>query len=587
MPEIPKTAQLWEREHSHVPTLADLIARGTLPTNVLTLAIDALRSGQHIVVYGAVRSGKDTLAAALSSVVPLRTTVTAYPAVSLSRQGLAAVTTADPDTVSHRLLLDADHPGAADAVAGAAKDAHLLAYIHATSYTSARARLAAAGCRPTAALWIEIRRSTVTSPDDSSITRQHVGSVHRSTDTDVTELGRGWIDPWGRIHFTEPEKVTVRQTPDAGGRDVFTIGYAANGEPVTFTDAELSMHGVILGAPGSGRSEVLMHAVRDMLDAGWSGTVLNLEGGLHAAELRGWCRQYTHATGVDYQEVVPEDPGNSCWLHPFDGLDNAAVRTVLSSLVTCDSAYQEATLRRTLGDLLPDHDQPSPDLRTLTEMLTAACRDDDVTARRDLSDAASGRREGLTTAASRLRSALSTAGAEQVLAPGAPASRLNVRADGLTYVGLDSAILPDSAKVISSAVVGQLTAHAQSRMDSDRREPRRFLLIAGAGHADPALVADLVSVARAAGITVWLSDRALTSWQPGEWERLTNNINIRIVLRQADRDTATSAAALFASDTEAGAVTYADDLLALGVGECIVRASAPRPREERVQVRLL
>lgn len=364
--------------------------------------------------------------------------------------------------------------------------------------------------------------------------------------------------------------------PTAPGKRRFPIGLSAQGTPVYLTEKEIGTHGLILGATGSGKSETIKALVGNLLDLGWSGLLLDLKEDTAPGGLRDWCVTYTNTHGTPYQELRLSDEQSPYWFNTLHGMGADEMRDAILGSQTFEAAYYEALNKELLGQLVnlmwwahqADPNQfPYPsmydmakicgsgNLPTATKKMRAFVLDsipgvteDDF---RVLANPDKAKAEAAAGFGSRLGNIYESQAGRTVLRQNAEGTRrlVDVTNGGLTYIGLDSQGKADLTAVISSAVLQRLSAYAAARTTGKvEKGAPRFVIIDEANWINRTIVQNLLSRARGAGIALFLCTQGPKDWideKGDDWGTLTQNINVAIIMRQGEPDSATICAEYF------------------------------------------
>jgi hypothetical protein len=93
----------------------------------------------------------------------------------------------------------------------------------------------------------------------------------------------------------------------ATGTGEVILARGTQGRDITLSEQELSMHSLVLGSPGTGRSEALTAFVRGMMDLGWDGLVLDMRWDIGSGDLREACAEVAATHHVAYQQLYLGD----------------------------------------------------------------------------------------------------------------------------------------------------------------------------------------------------------------------------------------------------------------------------------------
>lgn len=364
--------------------------------------------------------------------------------------------------------------------------------------------------------------------------------------------------------------------PQAPGKRKFPIGMSANGTPVYLSESEVRTHGLILGSTGSGKSETIKALAGALLDLGWSGLLLDLKEDAAKGGLRDWCETYATVHSLPYQELRLSDANSRTWFNGFAGLGPDESRDAVLAQQEFEAAYYEALNKELLGQLLnlmywahdvaPDQfaypnmydlakicgtgnlNQATKKMRAVVKENLPGFDDRDVMV---LSNPSKAQADSASGFGARLGNVFDTQAGRTVLRAAADGSRaeLDVTADGLIYVGLDSLGKADLTRVVSTAVLQRLSAYAAARATgSAARGNPRFVIVDEANWVNREIVKNLLSRARSAGIALFLCTQGPNDWidaKGDDWATLTQNMNVAIIMRQGEPEAANLCAEYF------------------------------------------
>jgi hypothetical protein len=401
--------------------------------------------------------------------------------------------------------------------------------------------------------------------------------------------------------------------PRERGAGVFPVGYDKNNRPVTLSEKELGMHGLIFGSTGSGKSETIKAIMGGLLDLGWDGMVVDLKEDTAPGGLRDWCDTYAQHHSLPYQELRLSDPTPRFWFNPLSGMGMDEARDTILSMQSFDSGYYEALNKQQLGELLTllyaaneiDPEKfPTPTFGEIGRILSANAIKTAVKAQLavvttqtsytqedfvSLSGVDKNFNETARGLGARIRTTVEAGPVHSLLEPGAPLSGgVDVTDGGLTYVGLDSTGKPGLSRLISTAVLKRMSIHASDRIagkvrgDEGEKPKPRFLVIDEADFVDRMALVALLGRARSAGVSVILATQGPLDWKgaPGEagWGSIAQNTNVHIVLSQGDRQSADACSDLV---EPALAGLGEVDFRAFGIGELVLHVTRPSTRVVR------
>ena len=422
-----------------------------------------------------------------------------------------------------------------------------------------------------------------------------------------------------------------------GGKRLIPLG-SRDGHVVGIKEEELNTHMMIFGSTGSGKSEAIKTMIGALMDLGWSGMVLDLKEDAKIGGLYDWCQTYAHFKGLPFQQLRLSDPDPEMWFNSIAGMGPDEARDTILSLNSFEAAYWEAINKKQLGQICtlmfeanevnPERfDAPSmldigrvlgsPDLpnavkamaATVLQALPGRSKEDFsalLTPSKDEAESAVG-------FGAKLTSIYETRAGRVVLRPGTNRTALDVTAEGLTYIGLDSLGKPDMTKMISSSVLQRMSVYASERTTASNGKSvkPRFLVIDEANFIHRRIVANLLSRARSAGIAVVLCTQGPKDFEVGSdanmpgFAALAQNCNIALIMSQGDMENAELAAehvgkrdradvtqkVTLGELDEAGTmrlvrdyIVAPDKLREFGVGEGVIRVGKPNHRVEMVKI---
>ncbi|MFD0855013.1 TraM recognition domain-containing protein, partial [Actinomadura adrarensis] len=119
---------------------------------------------------------------------------------------------------------------------------------------------------------------------------------------------------------------------------------------------------------------------------------------------------------------------------------------------------------------------------------------------------------------------------------------IDVRAPGLTYIGLNSLGQPDMARILSSSALQGLSVYAAQRIQG--REPKerpRLIVVDEANFIHREIAMNMLSRVRSALFSMVLCTQGPTDWidKDGDgWSRLVQNINWLVAMAQSSPESA-------------------------------------------------
>lgn len=431
------------------------------------------------------------------------------------------------------------------------------------------------------------------------------------------------------------------------GQRLFPIGVDPAGAQVRLSESEIRTHAMILGSTGSGKTESIKVMAGGLLDLGWEGMVLDLKEDAAPGGLRDWCETYAAAHHRPYQELRLSVTSSDTWFNPLFGMGPDEIRDTILALQDFDDAYWQALNKELLGQavnlMLWAHQAdpaqfPAPTMYDLGKMMSSGDLKE-ATRRmravvtttvpgvvaddfRALANPSQAMQQSATGYGSKLTLLYDTQAGRIVLRPDPTGHRrlIDVTANGLTYIGLDSQGKADLTKMISSAVLQRMSVYAAARVTGQAghsADRPRFLIVDEANWVNRTIVQNLLSRARSAGIAMVLCTQGPKDWidvQGDDWGKLTQNVNIAMIMSQGEPESAELCADYIgreykqrrsetvrqqrglmflkpARDKQTGDLLEShsireelahkidpDDLRRMGVGEAILRVGKPQER---------
>jgi hypothetical protein len=378
----------------------------------------------------------------------------------------------------------------------------------------------------------------------------------------VTERARAEVSgPAGGLTIAE----TSHSLADSRvGHRFVPLGIDRHGQLAGIDENELRMHMLILGSTGSGKTETIKSVASSLMDLGWHGIVLDLK---EAGDLEGFFEEYSRTHALPYQSIMLSDPHPKLWFNPLHGMraDSALDALMMTQNYGANASFYEAINRKAAGQLLNlmydahEVDSTTYPFPTIGEMgrilangagLPAAVKKmvatvitinpartaDDyfalVKPDKSQADAAS----GLGT---RLTNMLDTYAGRTLLRPDASRPVMDITADGLTYIGLDTQGRPEMSQVMAGFVLQRVATWAAERTieTAAGRAPRpRFVIVDEANTVNARrTIKTLLQKARGGWITMILVTQSPTDWQDelgDDWDSMAQNTNVVIVMSQ-------------------------------------------------------
>ncbi len=421
------------------------------------------------------------------------------------------------------------------------------------------------------------------------------------------------------------------------GTRAFSLGLDPTGrKAVRLSEDEVRTHCVLLGATGSGKTETIKNIAGNLGDLGWSVIMLDLKEDTAPGGLRDFCATYATTHALRYQELTLSNQENAYWFNPLLGMTlDEAINTILS-LQTFDDGYWQSINRTMIGQVctlfFDAHEVdpqrfPPPDMYTIGRLLrqqnlpqvTREMRaivlsskpdrhEDDFSSLAKPSDAD---RQSAAGLGARIVNMFESQAGRVVLRPGDARQAMDVCGGGFVYVGLNTLGLSELARVVSTSALLRLAAYAGARTTGAHRgeiQPTA-VIIDEANWIDRPQVKNLLARARSAGIAVFLCTQGPTDWideAGNDWDTITQNTNVSIVMRQGNEVTAEMCADLIGKRLKTSLMSQVRDgevldsgsqkevvdhvvptmkIRSLRVGEAIVKVGVPYERVEYCAVR--
>lgn len=463
--------------------------------------------------------------------------------------------------------------------------------------------------------------------------REKVGADESLVPTDKEKKKLQVVKPPAEQLSMAAKEHNLDEQVEFGKRNI-VLGVDRHGSPMGLTEKEIGTHGVILGATGSGKSVTIMTFASGLMDLGWDVCLLDLKEDTQDEGLRDFCRNYVTHHPVPYQEMALSDPNSRNWFNVLKGLGRDEARDAILSLVEFDDEHWQNINKRMLTqaiNLVANAHQIDPDkfpeltmyevgrvlsqpsLPSATREMRAALKtnmpgynEDDYAT---LSDPSQDEKKSARGFGAKLTGMYETEAGRRALLPrDADHEALDVTADGLMYIGLNTLGLPDLSKVVSSAVLTRLAALAGQLSTGGGGEgvvkKPRALIVDEANWVDRRIIQNLLARARSAGIAVFLCTQGPKDWEDERaatgWDALTQNINCAVIMAQNNPESAIMCADYLGTtmkeritqrfqDDEiiegVGSISQQEDyivspeqLRGLQVGEAILRVGKPEQR---------
>jgi hypothetical protein len=348
------------------------------------------------------------------------------------------------------------------------------------------------------------------------------------------------------------------------GKRQISISVDRNLRPVLIGEHELTMHAMILGSTGSGKTETIKSLAGALADLGYPVLLLDMKEDTAPGGLRDFAKVYAQRNAQHFQEMSLSDVEPSYWFNPFLGMGPDEAREVVLSLTSFDDEHWQNINKKLLGQLVnllyDAHEADGslvpyptifevgkilsqPNLATATKKLrgVVATRSPGQYDEERYSALSSPTQEEQKTASgfgAKLTQMFATRAGRTILQPGTPGSRspLDVTEPGITYVGLSALAQRDLATMVSSAVLQRMSVYAAYRASGRvERGQQRVVIIDEANVINRPIVKNLLARARSAGVTMVLCTQSPEDWideKGDDWSTMANNINVAMIMSQ-------------------------------------------------------
>lgn len=416
------------------------------------------------------------------------------------------------------------------------------------------------------------------------------------------------------------------EAPAEPGKRQFAFGLDRRRAPVLLSEAEIGMHGLFLGSTGAGKTEALKAFTAALMDLGWSGMIVDCKEDTSTGGFRDFLDDYTREHAMPYQELAVSSPG-AFWFNPLAGMGPDEARDTILSLVEFDDSYWQNVNKKVLNQLVTlffaaTEVDPvtfptatmyeigkvlgSGNLPQSTKKMRAVVQSNSAYTVDDFSALAAPSQDEQKSAVgfgAKLTQIYETQAGRMALRPGNDRRLLDVTADGLTYIGLDTQGKPDLSKMISSAVLQRMSVYAAQRTTGAVKKDRpRFLIIDEANWVHRTIVKNLLSRARSAGIALFLATQSPLDWNDeagDDWQVMAQNCNVALIMAQGAPDSAEACAEFIGQEQKVtiqsqildGSMTTSgslresvdykvrpDELRAMTIGEAILRVNKPKEK---------
>jgi hypothetical protein len=347
------------------------------------------------------------------------------------------------------------------------------------------------------------------------------------------------------------------------------IGLGANGRVVRLSTREMGMHGCVVGSTGSGKTITLMWIIGAALDMGFDVTVIDMKEDTEPGGLRDFLRAYSTMHAVPLQEIALADQDPKYWFNVLADMSADEAFDTIMSLVEFDDAYWQALNRKILqqvvqlghqaAEVAPDRFTP-PTMLELGKILEHGTQMKNAVKERVIAiDAAEGvgysknrytnvlspssdEAKSAASFGTKLTGLYDSSAGRRILMPGGDRTMIDVRLEGLTYVGLNSLGQPDMAKILSSSSLQRLSVYAAQRIQGRAPKTRpRLIVVDEANFIARDIAMNMLSRVRSALFNMILCTQGPTDWidaNGDDWSRLTQNINWLIAMAQSSPESA-------------------------------------------------
>ncbi|TDC44458.1 DUF853 family protein [Actinomadura sp. KC345] len=414
------------------------------------------------------------------------------------------------------------------------------------------------------------------------------------------------------------------------------LGLGARDRPVMLSVQEMGMHGAVVGSTGSGKTVTLMWLIGAAVDMGFDVTVLDMKEDTEPGGLRDFMRAYAQMHQLPLQEVALADEHPAFWFNALAGMSADEAFDTIMTMVEFDDAYWQALNRKVLQQVVQmcyEANEIAPDVFALPTMLdigkimeqgedmkgavkervlaidrmrgTGYCTQRYTNVLRPSRDEAN----SAASFGTKLTGLYDSGAGRRILVPDGHRQMIDVRREGLTYIGLNSLGQPDMAKILSSASLQRLSVYAAQRIQGRAPKDRpRLIVVDEANYIDRDIAMNMLSRVRSALFNMVLCTQGPTDWidkDGDDWSRLAQNINWLIAMSQSSPESAEKCADFlgmrdnntfservgqgghaehFQAKEEEEYIVDPKQLRDLGTGEAYLRVNKPASRVEYVIV---
>ncbi|GAA1832449.1 type IV secretory system conjugative DNA transfer family protein [Actinomadura chokoriensis] len=347
------------------------------------------------------------------------------------------------------------------------------------------------------------------------------------------------------------------------------IGLGAGDRPVWLSTRELGMHGAVVGSTGSGKTVTLMWIIGAALDMGFDVTVLDMKEDTEPGGLRDFLRAYAQTHHLPLQEMALGDERPAFWYNALAGMSADEAFDTIMTMVEFDDAYWQALNRKVLRQVVqlcyeaaraapagfgPPSMLEIGKIMEQGEAMKDAVKDRVIAidrvrgtgyCRRSYANVLRPSRDEAVSASgfgTRLTALYDSGAGRRILVPGGNRQMIDVRREGLTYIGLNSLGQPDMARILSSSALQRLSVYAAQRIQGRAPKDRpRLIVVDEANFIDRGIAMNMLSRVRSALFSMILCTQGPTDWidkDGDDWSRLIQNINWLFAMAQSSPEAA-------------------------------------------------
>lgn len=353
------------------------------------------------------------------------------------------------------------------------------------------------------------------------------------------------------------------------GVKAIPLGLGGKGRLVHLTTGEMGMHGCVVGSTGSGKTVTLMWLVGAAVDMGFDVTVIDMKEDTEPGGLRDFLRAYSLMHAVPLQEIALADQDPKYWFNVLADMSPDETFDTIMSLVEFDDAYWKALNRKILQQVIQLCHQAAelaprrfsvPTMLDLGKILehgramrnavkdrvvaidtvegVGYCKSRYTNVLMPSDDEA----KSAASFGTKLTGLYDSSAGRRILVPGGGRKMIDVRLEGLTYIGLNSLGQPDMARILSSSSLQRLSVYAAQRIQGRAPKERpRLIVVDEANFIARDIAMNMLSRVRSALFNMVLCTQGPTDWidaDGDDWSRLTQNINWLIAMAQSSPEAA-------------------------------------------------